>query len=86
MGLPNKSDLINMNSMHTTHLIKKSFRLAGHATSVALEPVFWDVLITIAKNKGLSLTQLVFEVDATMPPNLASALRVHVVRHLRKSG
>ena len=75
-----------MNFMHTTQLVKKSFRLAGHATSVALEPAFWDVLATIAQDKGLSLTQLVFEVDATMPPNLASALRVYVVQHLSKSG
>lgn len=74
-----------MNFMHTTHLVKKSFRLAGHATSVALEPVFWDALITMAQDKGLSLTQLVFEVDATMPPNLASALRVHVVENLTKA-
>jgi len=61
------------------HLRKRSFRLAGHRTSVALEPPFWDALEAAAAQRGLSLAALVAEVDAarddpTLP--LASALRV----------
>lgn len=61
------------------HLRKRSFRLAGHRTSVALEPAFWAVLERAARDRGLSLAALVAEVDAgradpALP--LASALRV----------
>lgn len=58
-------------------LVKKSFRLAGHATSVALEPEFWAVLEQTSRQKGQSLAALVGAVDASRGErNLASALRV----------
>lgn len=61
------------------HLRKRSFRLAGHRTSVALEPAFWAALEAIAARREQTLTALVVEADAaradpTLP--LASALRV----------
>jgi len=61
------------------HLRKRSFALAGHRTSVALEPPFWDVLEAAARARGLSLAALVAEVDAAradLAVPLASALRV----------
>jgi predicted DNA-binding ribbon-helix-helix protein len=65
------------------HLIKRSFRLAGHATSVALEAEFWTVLEEAAAKEGGSLAGLVAKVDAaraaqTLP--LASALRLAALR------
>jgi predicted DNA-binding ribbon-helix-helix protein len=63
-------------------LQKKSFRLSGHATSVALEPVFWEQLQIIADKKGISLTQLVMETDLEMSKNLASTLRLVVVKEI----
>jgi predicted DNA-binding ribbon-helix-helix protein len=59
-------------------LIKRSFSLAGHRTSVALEPEFWEVLMRMAQARGQSLSALVAAVDAAREPNrpLASALRV----------
>lgn len=61
------------------HLRKRSFRLAGHATSVALEPEFWLALEAAAARRGRSLAGLVAQLDAdradpSLP--LASALRV----------
>lgn len=67
------------------HLRKRSFRLAGHRTSVALEPEFWVVLEALAARHGLSLAALVAGVDAARPvPDLplASALRVHALAHV----
>ena len=64
------------------HLRKRSFRLAGHRTSVALEPEFWAVLEAAARRQGRSLTGLVAELDAarTDPGRpLASALRVYAL-------
>jgi predicted DNA-binding ribbon-helix-helix protein len=40
-------------------LIKRSFSLAGHRTSVALEKEFWDALMRIAQAKGRSLSAVV---------------------------
>ena len=59
------------------HLVKRSLRLAGHPTSVALEAEFWAVLEAAALQRGVSLAVLVAEQDAargTQP--LASRLRV----------
>ncbi|MBL6457318.1 ribbon-helix-helix domain-containing protein [Belnapia sp. T6] len=61
------------------HLRKRSFQLAGHRTSVALEAEFWVVLEAAAARRGQSLAGLVTEIDTaragTARP-LASALRV----------
>lgn len=59
-------------------MVKRSFSLAGHRTSVALEPEFWAALAGIASGRGLTLVALVAEIDARREAagNLASALRV----------
>lgn len=65
------------------HLRRRSFSLAGHRTSVALEPEFWSALEALARARGLSLAALVAEVDAARAEAavpLASALRVHALR------
>ena len=68
-------------------LIKRSFSLAGHRTSVALELEFWDQLSRLAAVRGLTLARLVAEIDAARAPDqpLASALRVFVVQMLTTS-
>ena len=59
-------------------LIKRSFSLAGHRTSVALEAPFWTVLLRIADSRAQSLSALVATADSVRQPDqpLASALRV----------
>lgn len=66
---------------HTSVLVKRSFTLAGHRTSVALEPEFWDALAAIAAARSRSLSGLVAEIDAARSADrpLASALRVHAL-------
>jgi predicted DNA-binding ribbon-helix-helix protein len=63
---------------HLSGLVKRSFSLAGHRTSVALEEEFWAALVRLAQARGQSLSALVGAVDATRDPDrpLASALRV----------
>jgi predicted DNA-binding ribbon-helix-helix protein len=63
-------------------LIKYSFSLAGHRTSVALEPAFWHALREIARSRGIRLAQLVASVDAVRDGGtpLASSLRVLALR------
>lgn len=55
---------------------KRSVSIAGHRTSIALEPEFWAVLERMAAARGLSLPGLVVEIDAGRTGPLASALRV----------
>ena len=60
--------------------VKRSITIAGHPTSISLEPVFWRALEAAAAARGLPLSALVAAVDALRidvddPPNLASALR-----------
>jgi len=60
--------------------VKRSITIAGHQTSISLEPVFWQALETAAVRLALPLSALVAEIDAIRivaddPPNLASALR-----------
>ena len=61
------------------HLSKRSVRLAGHATSIALEPEFWVVLEAEAVRRGTTLAALIAEQDAARAEAgepLASRLRV----------
>src|SRR5580698_2334751 len=64
-------------------LAKRSFSLAGHRTSVALEDEFWAALIAIAAERGKPVSALVTEVDAQRADGqtLASALRVIALKH-----
>jgi len=58
-------------------LRKRSISLSGHATSLALEPAFWDTLTTMAAARNVSLAALILEIDAQRGDNaLASACRV----------
>ena len=61
-------------------LKKRSFAIAGHRTSVALEPEFWAVLEQEARLRGIALAGLVAQVDAGRKEHaLASALRLHAL-------
>ena len=62
-------------------LVKRSFSLAGHRTSVALEPEFWAALTRLAETGDESLAGLVARLDAGRAPEqpLASMLRVHAL-------
>ena len=61
--------------------VKRSIMIAGHATSISLEPIFWEALRKAAEEESLPLNALVARIDAVRieaadPPNLASAIRV----------
>jgi predicted DNA-binding ribbon-helix-helix protein len=66
---------------HYRSPMKRSVMIAGHATSISLEPVFWEALRAAAAAEGLPVSALVARIDAERighsdPPNLASAIRV----------
>ena len=59
------------------NLVKRSVVLAGHATSVALEPEFWTALEGLALDRGRSLAALLAAIDGNRGNRpLTSACRV----------
>ena len=64
--------------------VKRSVEIAGHKTSISLEPLFWDMLRKAAEAEGLPLNALVARIDmermeADVPPGLAGAIRLWLV-------
>ncbi len=60
--------------------VKRSVTIAGHQTSISLEPIFWEKLEEAAAIRALPLNALIAAIDhariqAGDPPNLASAIR-----------
>ncbi|HAX91105.1 MAG TPA: aryl-sulfate sulfotransferase [Rhodospirillaceae bacterium] len=66
-------------------VVKRSVLIAGHRTSISLESAFWQELTKIAKRRGLSINQLVAEIDAQRTGNLSSALRLYVLKLVKES-
>lgn len=84
---PNKSYQDNHASLQGANMTtrfhfptKRSVTIAGHPTSISLEPLFWDALEASATARGLPVNALVARIDvermeADDPPNLTSAIR-----------
>ena len=67
--------------------VKRSVEIAGHKTSISLEPLFWDLLKQAAQDEGLPISALVARIDAERikvpePPGLAGAIRLWLVARL----
>ena len=67
--------------------VKRSVMIAGHSTSVSLEPIFWEALKRAAEDEGLPISALVARIDVERiaeaePVNLASAIRVWLMARL----
>lgn len=67
--------------------VKRSIEIAGHKTSISLEPLFWDLLRVAAERERLPLNALVARIDAERieaetPPGLAGAIRLWLVARL----
>ena len=69
--------------------VKRSVEIAGHKTSISLEPLFWDMLHNVAAREQLPLNAVVARIDAERieaehPPGLATAIRLWLVADLRR--
>ena len=68
--------------------VKRSVEIAGHKTSVSLEPLFWDLLRAAAAREGVPLNAVVARIDAERiasptPCGLAAAIRLWLVANGR---
>lgn len=64
--------------------VKRSVEIAGHKTSISLEPLFWDMLRSAALREGVPINALVARIDveriaSPTPPGLAGAIRIWLV-------
>jgi predicted DNA-binding ribbon-helix-helix protein len=66
---------------------KRSVTIAGHETSISLEPVFWGALEQAARDEGLPVNALIARIDVERlggtgrAPNLTSAIRQWLFLH-----
>lgn len=68
--------------------VKRSVEIAGHKTSISLEPLFWDWLREAAAREGVPINALVARIDeqrirAESPPGLAGAIRLWLAAQAR---
>jgi len=68
--------------------VKRSVEIAGHKTSISLEPLFWDLLKRAAEEEAVPLNALVARIDAErlaagQPTGLAGAVRLWLTARLR---
>lgn len=68
--------------------VKRSVEIAGHKTSISLEPLFWNMLQAVAAREGLPLNAVIARIDAErleaeQPPGLATAVRLWLAADLQ---
>ncbi len=71
-------------SINPGEMRKRSVVIAGHRTSVSLENAFWSSLKAIATSRGLTVNQMVTEIDSRRAGNLSSAIRLFVLDSYRR--
>jgi predicted DNA-binding ribbon-helix-helix protein len=64
--------------------VKRSVRVAGHRTSLSLEPQFWEALQSAAKTRSVSISSLIAQIDYGRGEiNLSSAIRIFLLQEAR---
>src|SRR6267154_2926568 len=67
-------------------VVKRSIVVAGHKTSVSLEEAFWNGMKEISGLRGMTLSELVGDIDSNRQQgNLSSAIRLFVLDYFRTS-
>ena len=64
--------------------VKRSVEIAGHKTSISLEPLFWDMLREAAAREGVPVSTLIGRIDeeriaSATPCGRAGAVRLWLV-------
>ena len=70
---------------------KRSVTIAGHETSISLEPMFWTALEEAAAELSKPLSALIADIDVARlevrpVPNLTSAIRQWLLREALRGG
>jgi len=65
-------------------LRKYSVRIAGHPTSISMEPEFWAAFTRLAELQGTGTSALIAQIDAARSGGLSGAIRLFVLAELEK--
>src|ERR1700726_4944410 len=67
-------------------LVIRNIVVAGHRTSVRLEPVMWEALLEIVRLQQTNVNQLVTDIDRQRhSSSLTAAIRVYIVDFYRSA-
>lgn len=78
MSAREQQSMIDIDS--PSEIKKRSVVIEGHRTSISLENIFWETVRDIATSRGLSVNQLITEIDSARTGNLSSAIRTYVLQ------
>lgn len=85
MNAPLLSNAVTQRSQDVAGPVKRSLTIAGHRTSISLEPVFWKALQGAAEAGGTSIAALVEAIDSDRKgAGLSSAIRVYLFERLSR--
>jgi predicted DNA-binding ribbon-helix-helix protein len=71
-------------NMTKSPVVKRSIIVGGHKTSVSLEEPFWSGMKEISAQRGMTLSEVVSEIDKNRQQgNLSSAIRLFVLDHFK---
>jgi predicted DNA-binding ribbon-helix-helix protein len=76
------ADILNVLTPENLAPIKRSVVVAGHPTSVTLEPPFWRQLDRAARSQARSVNALVTQIDDERAENsrtLSAAIRLYLI-------
>ena len=66
-------------------LEKHSINIAGHKTSISLEPEFWQEVKNICEIENKTIRKIITEIDETsMDNNLSSKIRIFVLKKIKE--
>jgi len=83
-GLPRRAP--RLRTTVPSSLVIRNIVVAGHRTSVRLEPVMWEALREIARQRETNLNELVTEIDRRRnASSLTAAIRVYIVDFYRSA-
>ena len=66
-------------------LLRRSFRITGHQTSLSMERAFWDEFRRIAQADQRSMTDLIAEIDTLRTAGLSRAVRIYILNRLQSA-
>src|ERR1700716_3942189 len=67
-------------------LVIRNIVVGGHRAGVRLEPVMWEALLEIARQRQTNVNQLVTEIDRQrVSSSLTAAIRVYIVDFYRSA-
>jgi predicted DNA-binding ribbon-helix-helix protein len=71
-----------MFDLEDAKLKKRSVTIAGHRTSISLEQCFWRHLKRYADQDGLSLNEIIRQLDEARSRSLSGSIRAYIIQRL----